>query len=128
MDEGIRSFEAIVKSDLTFHEKTKEILRFSHDESYADFNDALITSKFESDPQVMKFLEEFGNTRAIPLYMELIEQGKQEGAIDKDLSPGAVVLFINAVSAALQAATSTKERIDMGKLLWYGLFGDAENE
>lgn len=128
MAEGIRDFESIVKSDLTFREKAKKILQFSDDKTYASFNDDLINSKIESDPKLMKFYEEIGNTKTIPLCMELIEQGKQEGAIDKSLSPSAVLLFINSVSVALRTAASAKERIDLGKLLYYGLFGNGENE
>ncbi len=128
MDEGIRDFESIVKSDLTFREKAKKILQFSDDETYATINDDIISFNIESDPQMIKFFEEIGNTKTIPLYMELIEHGKQEGAIDKSLSPSAVLLFINSVSAALRTAANAKERIDLGKLLYYGLFGNAENE
>ena len=127
MDQEIEGFASIVKSELTFREKAKKMLSLSY-ESYNAINQDFINSAIENDPQVMKFLEEFGNTKAIPLCMELVEQGKQEGAIDKDLSPNAVLLFINAVNTALHTTTSAKERMDLGKLLYHGLFYNAKDE
>ncbi|SMP65942.1 TetR/AcrR family transcriptional regulator [Anoxynatronum buryatiense] len=125
MDDIMSHLDELVESDLSFREKVTQMRSVSI-ESGNHFNDIFNQIDFIKDPQILKFLDEYGKNRSIPLFMKLIEQGKREGSLDKNISSESVLIYINAISKALQSNLSKKVRGDLGDLFFYGLFGSSD--
>lgn len=123
MDGVMKDLEVLVKSDLSFHEKFEKMVFISLDTANS-LDGNLYQSVLLNDVSVQKFLEEYGRSKTIPLFMELIEQGKKEGCIDKELSSESILIYINSFNGVLQSNLSKNVRMDLGKLFFYGLFGE----
>lgn len=122
MDEKMKDLEMLVGSTLPFPEKFEKMVFISL-ESAKDLNEDFYQSELISDPSIQKFLEEYSHNKTLPLLMDLIEQGKREGCIDNELSSESILIYINSVNAVLQSNINKKVRMDLGKLFFYGLFG-----
>lgn len=123
MDEIMKDLEALIKSNISFREKFEKMVHISL-ESAKNLDGNLSYSELLKDPTVQKFLEEYGHNKTIPLLMDLIEQGKSEGCLDRDISSESILIYINLYNEMLKSNMSTKTRIDLGKLFFYGLFGE----
>lgn len=122
MDEKMKDLEMLVGSTLPFPEKFEKMVFISL-ESAKDLNEDFYQSELISDPSIQKFLEEYSHNKTLPLLMDLIEQGKREGCIDNELSSESILIYINSLNAVLQSNINKKVRMDLGKLFFYGLFG-----
>jgi AcrR family transcriptional regulator len=122
MDDIMSDLDELVESDLSFKEKVTKMRQVSI-ESGNHFNEIFNQIEFIKDPQILKFLDEYRENKTIPLFMKLINQGKREGSLDKDLSSESILIYINAISKALQANLNKKVQSDLGELFFYGLFG-----
>lgn len=122
MDEKMKDLEMLVGSILPFPEKFEKMVFISL-ESAKDLNEDFYQSELISDPSIQKFLEEYSHNKTLPLLMDLIEQGKREGCIDNELSSESILIYINSLNAVLQSNINKKVRMDLGKLFFYGLFG-----
>lgn len=125
MDEAMKDFEVLAKSDLSFREKLEKMISTSI-EIANNLSDEYDQPEFGKDPAVLKFLKEYGENKTIPILMALVEQGKQEGFLDSELSSEAILMYINSISEVLQSNISKKTKIDLGKLFFYGLFGEKD--
>lgn len=127
MDEKMLILEDLLQTDgISLQQKVGTIFQISMesvDELHQEFNQ----SNIMKDPAILNFLQEYKQNKTIPLFIELINQGKNEGIIDKDLSMESVQLYINSINTVLQSPVSTKTRKDFGKLFLYGLFGLGDN-
>ncbi|WP_017413369.1 TetR/AcrR family transcriptional regulator [Clostridium tunisiense] len=123
MDEIMKDLEALIKSNISFREKFEKMVHISL-ESAKNLDGNLSYSELLKDPTVQKFLEEYGHNKTIPLLMDLIEQGKSEGCLDREISSESILIYINSYNEMLKSNMSTKTRIDLGKLFFYGLFGE----
>lgn len=123
MDKIMKDFQILVKSDLSFKEKFEKMLSLSMERAN-NLDENFYQSEFLMDPIVLEFLEEYGNNKAMPLLMDLINQGKREGYIDSQLSSEAILMYVNSINRVLQTNISKKARLDLGKLFSYGIFGN----
>jgi len=125
MDDTMRDLESLVKSELSFKEKITKMRSISS-EAGNNFNEIFSQVEFVNDPLIKQFLDEYGETKTIPLFMKLIDQGKLEGSLDKDISSESILIYIRAINQALMSNLNKKIQIDLGKLFFYGLFGSSD--
>jgi len=126
MDEIMADLETLIKSNISFKEKFEKMVNISLN-SADTLPGKLYTSQLLKDQTVQKFLEEYGKYKTIPLLMKLIEQGKEEGYLDDEISSESILLYINSYNGILQSNISKETRVDLGKLFFYGLFGNRKN-
>jgi len=127
MDRAMEHLEILVNDDSSFKEKFEKMIFVSFDTAN-NIDENLYQSEFLKDPIVQNFLEEYKQNKAVPLLMSLINQGKKEGhinsEINSEISSESVLLYINSLNSVLQSDISKKVRMDLGKLFFYGLFGE----
>ncbi|GAA0716773.1 TetR/AcrR family transcriptional regulator [Clostridium malenominatum] len=123
MMDGIMSdLEALVASDLSFREKVNT-MHFISSEAGNNFNEIFNQIEFINDPIIQNFLDEYGKNKTVPLFMNLIKQGKLEGDLHSEISSESLLIYIHAINKALHSNSSKKVQSDLGKLFFYGLFG-----
>ena len=123
MDKAMEHLEILVNDDSSFKEKFEKMVSVSLDTA-SSIDENLYQSEFLKDPIVQCFLEDYKQNKTVPLLMTLINQGKKEGHINSEISSESVLLYINSLNSVLQSDISKKARIDLGKLFFYGLFGE----
>ncbi len=123
LDEKMKESEQVLASDIPFPEKLENLF-FLTEEARDQSNPEFLLSAIASDPLTRRLMEEYYHDRTEPFIMRLIEQGKDQGFISRDLSSEAVRLNIQALQGILaQPGLSRKTRLDLDELFFYGLQG-----
>lgn len=124
MDDIMGDLETLVASNLSFKEKINKMYSISI-EAGNSFNKTFNQIEFINDPIIQTFLDEYGENKTIPLFMNLINQGKSEGELCGDISNESILIYIHAINKALHTNLDKKIQSDLGKLFFYGLFGSS---
>lgn len=123
LDDQMRESERVLESDLPFRQKMEKLL-FQTDEATRQTSPEFFQSAIASDPLIQTLLEEYTKIKTPPFMMRLVEQGRAEGCINRDLSDEAILLYIRALQAVgMQSEVSKKARLDLNALFFYGLLG-----
>ena len=131
MDEKLRESEELVAGDHTFKEKVDRLF-FSKNEASAKAERAFIDLDVQ-DPKILEMIRHFGETRSYPLFLRLIEQGKEEGYLEPDLPDQAVMMYISSFQHFLGDPSFFSEenahlRESVARLYFYGLCGSPPSE
>jgi AcrR family transcriptional regulator len=123
MNEKMKESEKVLESKLSFQEKLEKLL-FISDEADRPSSPEFFRSVMACDPLIQSMIEEYYQSRTEPFLMRLVEQGKKEGCIHKDLSDEAIRLYIGAMRNVLVQSNPPKNvRLDLDALFFYGLQG-----
>lgn len=123
MDEKMKESEQVLASEIPFREKLEKLL-FVTEEARDQANPEFLLSAMASDPLTHRLMEEYYQDRTEPFIMRLVEQGKDQGVISRDLSGEAVRLYIQALQGMLAQPRLTRQaRLDIDELFFYGLQG-----
>jgi AcrR family transcriptional regulator len=126
MDEKMKESEAVLESSIPFREKLEKLL-FISDEAERQSSQNFFQSAINNDRLIVNLLEEYYQNKTEPFIFRLVEQGKQEGSINQELSTEAVHLYIRAIQSMLgQFNLSNNVILDLNALFFYGLLGKPE--
>ncbi|MCV4235147.1 TetR/AcrR family transcriptional regulator [Virgibacillus sp. LDC1] len=92
-DKAIRDFEEYMSEGHSLKEKIEHII-FLEKESYSDFPPGLIKELLIDDEELARYMEEQYRNKAIPLTIQIIEEGKDSGEISPEVSTDQVLAFI----------------------------------
>lgn len=129
MSNIMNEYEKLLDKPIPFQEKL-ELLLGGRMNSMDQINSDFI--QISNEPSVQEYIEAFYKERTIPFFVKLIEQGKQEGCIDPEISIEAALFYIQVFKEALARpgfitqASPTMLR-DIDRLFYYGLIGKAEH-
>jgi AcrR family transcriptional regulator len=127
MDEKMEESKQVLESEIPFYEKLERLF-FITEEATDESTPELFLSAINSDPLMRRLMEEYYHDWTEPFIMCLIEQGKDQEAISRDLSSEAVHLYIRALQGLLiQSSLSRQARLDINALFFYGLQGKPRN-
>jgi AcrR family transcriptional regulator len=127
MDQEMQKSESVLEGILPFHEKVAKLL-FISDEADRKSGSEFFLAAIASDPKILNLLEEYYHSRTEPFIMLLVEQGKAEGYINRDLSAEAIRLYIRAIQNLLaQPGMSKQVMLDINAMFFYGLQGKPPN-
>ncbi|MFD1017642.1 TetR/AcrR family transcriptional regulator [Thalassobacillus hwangdonensis] len=127
-------FRGIVEdSDKNFKDKITSLIHDKH-ESVMSLDADFLKTIISDQPDINAFIQEYYFKEVMPIFMKLIENGKREGAIHPDLSPQAVMLYIDMYYQGLKnhpEIYQTKgdlERMthEITHLFFYGLMGNQD--
>lgn len=128
MDDIADNFLPLLESDKSFPEKLESLIFDSQISAKFAGDKGLIEAISVQDPDIQQFLAEYGRTKAIPGLMKLIEQGRNEGYVNPDVSTEAIMFYINIFHEAtnkpgLHTQDNQKMLLDLTPLFFYGLLG-----
>ncbi|MEC0310624.1 TetR/AcrR family transcriptional regulator [Paenibacillus lautus] len=129
MSKIMNEYESLLDKPVPFQEKL-ELLLGARMNSVDQINADLI--QISHEPSVRELIETFYKERTIPFFVKLIEQGKQEGFIDPEISIEAALFYIQVFKEALARpgfitqASPTMLR-DIDRMFYYGLIGKPEH-
>ncbi|GBF33225.1 transcriptional regulator [Desulfocucumis palustris] len=126
MDKKAEEFIDYMKRDLSFKEKF-ELMYSKKMNSVDELTDGKTEGLADNDllatPQVQLFLNQYAETKIKPIFIEFIEQGKREGEINNDIPTETILMYIQALHGLLSSSITMNQRIDLGKLYFYGFKG-----
>ena len=132
--DAMDSYDEILNSEKKFQEKLFDFIRFKTS-SREKINDDFFKPEDLKNPEIRTVIEKIREERILPFFRKLIEQGKEEGLIDKTIGQESIMLYINIFSAGLIhsqliPAISDNKKIseDIGKLFLFGFSGTVVNK
>ncbi|MFQ3543692.1 TetR/AcrR family transcriptional regulator [Halobacillus rhizosphaerae] len=134
-EDKISQFQAVLDdNEKSFKDKLRDLLR-DKNENILLLNSDFLRTIMSDRPEIQEFIKNFSEQTSIPLFMELVKQGRNEGVIHKDLSFKAVLFYLNMYSQAMQSRPELfqySEEADyrfieeLTQLFFYGLMGNSE--
>ncbi|WP_243292938.1 TetR/AcrR family transcriptional regulator [Bacillus sp. FJAT-47783] len=126
LNEAINERKAVIESNIPFPDKIKNLI--FEKAAYIETVDPDFLQKLMSnDPEIKKIVDEMYQ-KAMPLLVQLFEEGKREGYIDETISTETLLMYVNMFKHAgnqyqlfdspEKNAQITKE---IGQLFFYGL-------
>jgi len=123
MDEKMKESEQVLEREIPFREKLERLFVIT-EEARDQSNPEFLLSAIANDPLTRNLMAEYYHDRTEPFILRLVEQGKNKGAISRDLSDEAVRLYIQALQDLLaRPSLSRQARLDIDELFFYGLQG-----
>ncbi|PYI57481.1 TetR/AcrR family transcriptional regulator [Paenibacillus flagellatus] len=130
MDKQLERYESILDSDLSFPEKTREIM-LAEAANVKLLAEAMPTAPFADRGRLTQLLETYGEGKVRDFFMKYAALGKREGFIRDGLSDETTAVYFNMYKnelGRLWGATDAERphrRIDMlMELFFYGLIGE----
>lgn len=120
----------IVDPDLTFEDKIRKMIVQKSDDILSlnlDFLQALISD----NPEVRDFINEMNQNHFVPLFLQLIEEGKQQGYVQSHLSEETLMFYMDLYDRAVREHKEffkTEESVkkftdEILHLFFYGITG-----
>lgn len=127
MERQFMEYCDLLKKDLSFTDLIEEMIFKRAESSYMAFED-LIQSVIIKEPKIKELVDEFYETKTLPLFMELIERGRREGYINSTISTEAILLYIDIYREAfnrpeLFSRLNHDMRLDLTILFFFGVHG-----
>ena len=119
----------ILNSEKSFYEKLFDFIQYkasSREKIHPDY----FKPEDLTNPDIRAIINEVRIKRILPFFEKLVEQGKNEGAIDDSMNMESVMLYINIFSSGLTdpqlietISDNDKLSKDIGKLFLFGFSG-----
>lgn len=133
MDDIAETFQPLLESDMTFPEKMDKILFEKVELNKKLGRKGFFDASFIEDPEAQEFLDHYGRTKALPMLLGLLEQGRREGYVSPDVSTDSILYYIGIIQQATQNPDffrddNQKLRLDLATLFIYGLAGKPQTK
>lgn len=134
LNRSIQEFEDYLREEHTLREKIEHILLQKRRALKDNLSVDVIKEMMINDQEMYRYVEEEYQSRAIPLIIKLIEDGKAAGEISSKVSVQNVLIFINMfvnqsvqlLQLAEHAGNIEKLTEDMVEMFFYGVCGRPE--
>ncbi|KGP73085.1 TetR/AcrR family transcriptional regulator [Pontibacillus yanchengensis] len=118
---------------LAFDEKIRQLITLKMDNIFQfdlEFMQTLISDR----PELKQFIDEFSQSHTIPIFMDLLEEGKQEGFIHHSISLQMMMFYVDMYYQAMrnhkeffQSEESIQEFTEqILHMFFYGITGKSE--
>lgn len=129
-----KKYAEFIASDLPFPEKIEKVIFGKSDISQV-LSPEFLESLVSNDPEITEFVEDFYNNKILPSILEFIEEGRNNGYINNNISTEAILLYLNI----FREGTETPEVLggqqenarlskELSTLFFYGILGKPLND
>jgi len=120
-------FSNVIKSDRPFKEKL-EYLIYGKATAAGKYRGEIVQKALDDSPDIRNFIEDFINNRIKQNYIDLFNEGKKLGYIDKSISNETILLYIEVFKRGVLAsqdlfAQKRSNIKQLNSLIFYGFVG-----
>jgi AcrR family transcriptional regulator len=129
----VEKYRVIINGDGSFPEKLETII-FDKTQIASQFQGELAQTLFQNDPRMQKFVDDLWQGDVIKLTFDLLEEGKKQGYVNKEISQEALILYLQILRSGVSANPELIANItpnveffrELNNLFLYGLVGRPE--
>ncbi|QNF29827.1 TetR/AcrR family transcriptional regulator [Metabacillus elymi] len=126
IEKSYTHFEKIVIADIPFPEKIKQFI-FSKKETAKQIHEELYQHLMKEYAQEGNYIESLYAQKVIPLFTHLLNEGKEQGFVDPNLSNEAILFYVKMMSDYIQREEVYQSILpmteDITNILFYGIVG-----
>ncbi|MDD4569905.1 MAG: TetR/AcrR family transcriptional regulator [Tepidanaerobacteraceae bacterium] len=127
MDQKLQEYEKLMEEELPFPQIIEKIV-FDKTETFKMMNREFIQAILLKNPTMQEIIEDFYEKKALPMMIKLIEKGRSEGYVNKNISMEAFLYYIKVFKEAAYGSEFLSDRSkqaqqDLASLFFYGLMG-----
>lgn len=127
MEEQYDFYDQLLQKDIPFPEKIESII-FKKQETAKSLHPEFLRSVMSKDPEIRAFIEDFFQKKAIPMIMEIIQEGLDQGYIMPGISTRTIMYYINMFWETINKLDILTEenrciQMELSTLFFYGLMG-----
>jgi len=104
-------FDQLVKSDKPYLEKLEKIV-FEKNQFVSQFGPDLVKAIYRDDPELTAYIDSYMKEVVMPVTLELVHQGKQQGYINEKLSDESIIAYLQIVRSGMYANQEVIELLD----------------
>ncbi|NLZ52758.1 MAG: TetR/AcrR family transcriptional regulator [Thermoanaerobacteraceae bacterium] len=128
MEEKLKQYEGLLEEELTFLEIIEKIV-FDKSKSVRMMKYEFIQTILSKYQDMQQFIDDYFKNKVIPMMIRLIERGRSEGYINKNISNEAFLFYITIYKEAINQheliSNLPKSAMqDLSSLFFYGLMGE----
>lgn len=121
----------LISGDLPYEEKIKQMVTFEKDMSYQSMNSKFLTDLMTDYATGQSYVEEIYLKEGLPLLIDFITDGKEQGYIDPALSNEAILFYFQMFQEYLGREDVAPSIFpitgDLTKIFFYGIAGKKED-
>lgn len=129
VDKIWEEYEQLFNSNIPFPTKVKKII-FDKSEVASHINEEFFEYFMKEYSGEDSYIEKLYMEKALPRFMELFNEGKEQGFVDPSISNEAILLYLQMFKEFLQRGDVTKNILpiteDLTKLFFFGIAGKNE--
>lgn len=127
MEEKLEEYENLPEEGLPFPKIIEKIV-FDKTEAAIMMNQDFVETILLKNQAIQDIINDFYEKKALPMMIKLIEKGRSEGYVNKDISMEAFVFYIKTFKEAANRPELLSDRFksaqkDLSSLFFYGLVG-----
>ncbi|WP_258832201.1 TetR/AcrR family transcriptional regulator [Peribacillus frigoritolerans] len=128
-DKALDEFEQLLASNIAFPEKIKQLM-FTKNETAKQIHEDFYQYLMKEYTSGINYMEKIYTEKALPRFIDLFNQGKDQGYVDPNLSNEAILFYIKAMNEYIQREEVYQSILplteDIMKILFYGIVGEKE--
>ncbi|NLT94148.1 MAG: TetR/AcrR family transcriptional regulator [Clostridia bacterium] len=127
LKEQYQKYELLLQQNIPFPEKIESII-FNKKETAKTLHPEFLRSVMSKDPQTRTFVEEFYQKKAIPMLMEILKEGLEQGYINPEISTRTIMFYINMFWETVYRSDILDDenrciQMELSTVFFYGLMG-----
>lgn len=123
--------KALLASNLPYEEKIKQMISFERNMANHSMNNKFFQDLLKDYATGQSYVEEVYLKEGLPLLIEFVNDGKNQGFIDSSLSNEAILFYLQMFQEYMQRDDVVHTLLplseDLTKLFFYGVVGKREN-
>ncbi|MGE6612936.1 TetR/AcrR family transcriptional regulator [Peribacillus sp. NPDC076916] len=128
-NKALDEFEQILASNIAFPEKIKQLM-FTKNETAKHIHEDFYQYLMREYTSGVNYMEKIYTEKALPRFIDLFNQGKEQGYVDRNLSNEAILFYIKSLNEYIQREEVYQSILplteDIMKILFYGIVGKNE--
>ncbi|OIJ21474.1 TetR family transcriptional regulator [Anaerobacillus alkalidiazotrophicus] len=128
INKAVVDFENIIEAKLPFPEKVKKII-FNKKEAASQIHEEFYQYMMKEYTEGND-IEKLYNEKAIPYFLRLFEEGKEQGYVDPNLSNEAILFYVHMLKEYIQKEEVYQKILplteDITNIFFYGIVGNKE--
>ncbi|EEL50575.1 TetR/AcrR family transcriptional regulator [Bacillus cereus] len=131
VNQAFEEFEQILNSDVPFPEKIKQLI-FMKKEAVKHMHQDFYENLMKEYTSSSNYLQELYVKEALPRFVSLFNEGKEQGYVDPSLSNEAILFYMQAINEYIQRKDVYQNILplteDIMNILFYGIIGKEKTE